>query len=101
MIKRTVERYPRGDLVVLIGTPNPESSELVAITLTEGDPTWAGALAGVRLELPVFHITEDRVKALVPAQIYDSQVGLAEMALETGPIAEAIQKVRARIHAAD
>jgi len=44
-------------VVVLIGTPNPESSELVAMTLTEGDPTWAGALAGVRLGLPVFHIT--------------------------------------------
>ena len=46
--------------MVLLGTPNPESSELVAVTLTEGDPTLAGVLAGVRLELPVFHITEDQ-----------------------------------------
>jgi hypothetical protein len=42
----------RQDVVVLLGTPNPESSDLIAATLTEGDPTWAGALAGVKLGLP-------------------------------------------------
>jgi len=88
-------------VVVLIGTPNPESSELVATTLTEGDPTWAGVLAGVRLELPVFHITEERVKALVPADVYASQVGLAEVALDTEAIVDAVQRVRARVHTAD
>ena len=87
--------------MVLIGTPNPESSELVATTLTEGDPTWAGVLAGVRLELPVFHITEERVKALVPADVYASQVGLAEVALDTEAIVDAVQRVRARVHTAD
>ena len=87
--------------MVLIGTPNPESSELVATTLTEGDPTWAGVLAGVRLELPVFHITEERVKALVPADVYASQVGLAQVALDTEAIVDAVQRVRARVHTAD
>lgn len=82
--------------MVLIGTPNPESSELVATTLTEGDPTWAGALAGVRLELPVFHITEAPIKTLVPPEVYAAQVGLADMALDTEAIGEMVQQVRAR-----
>jgi hypothetical protein len=83
--------------VVLIGTPNPESSELVATTLTEGDPTWAGALAGVRLELPVFHITEESVKSLVPPDVYAAQVGLAEVALDTAAIGETVHQVRSRL----
>jgi glycine/sarcosine/betaine reductase complex component A len=91
------ERYSREELVVLIGTPNPESSELVATTLTEGDPTWAGVLAGVRLELPVFHITEESIKAQVPPDVYHSQVGLAEVALDTGAIGEVVQQVRTRV----
>jgi glycine reductase len=91
------ERYARDELMVLIGTPNPESSELVATTLTEGDPTWAGVLAGVRLELPVFHITEEDIKALIPPEVYASQVGLAEVALDTRAIAEALRKVRSRV----
>lgn len=73
----------------------------MATTLTEGDPTWAGVLAGVRLELPVFHITEDGVKAVVPADVYAAQVGLAEMALDTPAIGEAIRQVRGRVHTPD
>jgi len=33
--------------------------------------------------------------------VYDSQVGLAEVALDTEAIAEAVQQIRARVHAAD
>lgn len=85
--------------MVLIGTPNPESSELVATTLTEGDPTWAGVLAGVRLGLPVFHITEEPIKDLVPAEVYEAQVGLADLALDTAAIGDAVRQVRARLPA--
>ncbi len=94
-----VEQSAREDLVVLIGAPNPESSELIALTLTEGDPTWAGALAGVRLALPVFHITEKPVKAQLPTDVYEAQVGLAEVALDTEAIGKAVQGVRARVSA--
>ena len=41
------ERYKPDELMVLLGTPNAESSRLYAMTVTEGDPSWAGALAGV------------------------------------------------------
>ena len=86
----------RERLVVLLGTPNPESSRLVALTLTEGDPTWAGPLAWVRLELPVFHITEESIKAQVPPEVYEAQVGLAEAVLDTRAIRETLEDVRAR-----
>lgn len=81
----------------MLGTPNAESSELVATTMTEGDPTWAGALAGIRLALPVFHITEDDVKRQVPAGVYEAQVGLAEVALDTEAIGKVIKGVRRRV----
>jgi glycine reductase len=81
---------------VLIGTPNPESSRLVALTLTEGDPTWAGPLAGVRLDLPVYHITEASVRAQVPIAVYEAQVGLAGDVLDTDAIAEELERVRSR-----
>ena len=45
------------ELVVLLGTPNPESSRLYGITVTQGDPSWAGPLAGLPLNLPVYHVT--------------------------------------------
>ena len=82
------------DMVVLLGTPNAESSKLYGLTVTEGDPSWAGVLAGVRLELPVYHITEPEIKSQVDPQVYEEQVGLIEMVLDSGEILETMQKVR-------
>jgi hypothetical protein len=91
---QAVEAAGRDDLVVLLGTPNAESSRLVALTLTSGDPTWAGPLAGVRLDLPVFHVTEGTIKAQVPEAVYGAEVGLIEDVLDTGAITEALDDVR-------
>jgi betaine reductase len=81
--------------VVLLGTPNAESSRLYALTVTEGDPSWAGALAGTALGLPVYHITEEAVKNQVAPEVYEEHVALMEMVLEVGEIAQAVQEVRA------
>lgn len=67
---------------MLLGTPTPASSRLYALTVTEGDPTWAGPLAGEALGLPVFHVIEPEVKAQVDEQVYQAEVGMTELALE-------------------
>ena len=83
------------DLVVLLGTPTPASSRLYALTVTEGDPTWAGPLAGEALGLPVFHVIEPEVRAQVDAEVYRAEVGLAELALEEPEeILAAVREVR-------
>ena len=89
------ERYKPAELVVLLGTPNAESSRLYAMTVTEGDPSWAGALAGVALGLPVYHVMEEPVKTQVAPEVYEEHVALMEMVLEAGDIAHAVQEVRA------
>ena len=81
-------------MVVLLGTPNAESSKLYCLTVTEGDPAWAGVLAGVSLELPVYHIMEPEIKSQVDTRVYEEQVGITEMVLDTDQIIESLQKVR-------
>ena len=81
---------------MLLGTPNPESSQVYALTVTDGDPAWAGALAGVPLRLSVYHITEPEVAAQVPETLYEQEVGVVGMALDTAEIAKAMQAVRAQ-----
>ena len=88
------ERFTPQELVVLLGTPNAESSRLYALTVTEGDPAWAGALAGVSLGLPVYHVLEEAVKNQVSPEVYEEHVSLMEMVLEAGEIASAMQDVR-------
>ena len=71
------------NLVVLLGTPsNPESSRLYGITVgvvTQGDPSWAGVLAGIGLNLPVYHVTEAEIKEQVDPQVYEDHIGLARI----------------------
>ena len=79
---------------MLLGTPNAESSRLYALTVTEGDPSWAGPLAGTALKLPVYHITEAEVKAQIPEPVYQEQVALAELVIDVAEIAAAVSGVR-------
>jgi|TARA_B100001750_G_C15169861_1_gene428659 betaine reductase len=80
--------------VVLLGTPNAESSELYAVTLKDGDPSWAGALAGIQLELPVYHVTEEEIKNQINPELYADELEVAEMVLEVDEISESVKKVR-------
>ena len=80
--------------MVLLGTPTAESSRLYAVTLIQGDPSWAGALAGISLRLPVYHIVEPEIKTQIDPEVYESQVGLAEITLDTGEIINALKGVR-------
>lgn len=82
------------DVVVLIGTPDVGSTELIGSTLTSGDPTWAGPLAGVQLGLPIYHIVEPAVKALIPPEVYEEQVGVMEVALNAEELGEMMQELR-------
>ena len=79
---------------MLLGTPTAESSRLYALSVTRGDPAWAGALAGVALGLPVYHITEAAVKAQIPPAAYAEHVALMELALDAPALAAAVRAVR-------
>ena len=81
---------------MLLGTPTAESSELYAMTMTEGDPSWAGALAGTALGLPVYHVTENEIKRQVDPKLYDDEVGVAEMVLEVDELRDVVKKIRDR-----
>ncbi len=53
---------------MVLGSADPEGAGLYAETVTAGDPTFAGPLAGVSLGLPVYHVFEEtsrqrRIKA--------------------------------------
>lgn len=79
---------------MLLGTPTAESTRLYALTVTEGDPAWAGALAGVPLALPVFHVAEDEVKAQVAPDLYEKHVALMEFTHEVDEIRRTVRGVR-------
>jgi betaine reductase len=64
--------------------------------VTHGDPTWAGPLAGIALELPVFHIMEPEIMAQVDPAIRKEHLSIMEIALDVEKIAQGLNRVRNR-----
>src|SRR5574341_788681 len=85
------------DVVILLGSPDAESTSIFAETVTIGDPTYAGPLAGVSLRLPVYHIFEPEIKEQVDAAVYREQVGVVEMALDGAAIIAEAAKARSQV----
>ena len=90
------KKFGAENLVVVLGMPG-EGVRLAAETLTTGDPSWAGPLAGVSLGLPVFHILEEKVRREVPRDIYAEKLEMMEMVLDLPRIEEDLAQVRGAI----
>ena len=93
-VKDLAEKYGAENVVVLIGGGEAESAGLAAETVTAGDPTFAGPLAGVPLGLKVYHAVEPEFKESVDADVYDEQVGMMEMVLDVDSIVEKMKEIR-------
>ncbi len=86
--------YGAENIVILLGAAEAEASGLAAETVTIGDPTYAGVLAGVELGLTVYHVLEEEFKNSVNAEIFDEQIGMMEMVLDVPSIVEEMTSVR-------
>ncbi len=85
-VNRLAETSVGDEMVVLLGQPDANSAGLFAETVTSGDPTWAGPLAGVPLGLPVYHILEPEIKEQIDEELYDEHVGLMELSADVDEI---------------
>ena len=93
-VKDLTEKYGAENMLVLIGGAEAESAGLAAETVTAGDPTFAGPLAGVPLGLKVYHAVEPEFKESVDADVYDEQIGMMEMVLEVDEIVAEVKGMR-------
>jgi len=95
-ILRASQTHDRADLLVLLGSPDPESATIAAETVVVGDPSYAGALAGAQLGLATYHILEDEMKAEIPEDVWDAQIGVMADVLEAEALARTVAAIRAQ-----
>lgn len=93
-VKEITDKYGAENVVVLIGGAEGESAGLAAETVTAGDPTFAGPLAGVQLGLKVYHAVEPEFKAEVDETVYEDQIGMMEMVLDVDDIVKEVGSIR-------
>ncbi|KXG78884.1 Glycine/sarcosine/betaine reductase complex component A1 [Thermotalea metallivorans] len=88
------EKYGPENIIVLLGAAEAEAAGLAAETVTNGDPTYAGSLAGVQLGLRVYHAVEPEFKEAVDPAVYDEQIGMMEMVLDVDSIIAEMKSIR-------
>ena len=93
-IKTLAEELGAENLLVILGGAEAEAAGLAAETVSAGDPTFAGPLAGVSLGLSVYDIVEDEIKSLCDAAVYEEQIGMMYMVLDVDAIKEEVSSIR-------
>jgi len=89
------EKYGPDQMVVLLGSADADGAALHAETVTSGDPTYAGPLAGVSLRLPVYHVLDEVIRAEADVAVWQEQIGMMEMVLDSPALIRAVAQVRA------
>ena len=93
-IKDAAEKYNPEELVVVLGSSDAEGAEIYAETVANGDPTFAGPLAGVQLGLAVYHVFEEDVRSEADPSAWEEQISMMEMVLDPESLAEAVGAMR-------
>jgi len=95
-VKDLTEKYGAENIIVLVGAAEAEAAGLAAETVMNGDPTFAGSLAGVQLGLRAYHVLEAEFKEAVDSAVYDEQLGMMEMVLNVDEISAEMQSMRSQ-----
>lgn len=93
-VKEIVDQHGAENVIVVLGAAEGEAAGLAAETVTNGDPTFAGPLAGVQLGLRVYHCCEPEFKDEVDADVYEEQIGMMEMVLDLDDIINEMTSIR-------
>jgi betaine reductase len=93
-IKRLADEHGSDTLLVLLGAPDAESAGIAAETVVLGDPSWAGPLAGVQLDLEVYHVLENEPRAAIPDGVWEEQVGLMAEVMAVDEITATMREIR-------
>ena len=93
---KLADEHGRETLIIVLGLNEPSNLRIIATTFKDGDPSFAGPLAGVALEIPSYHILE--LKDQVPADVWAEQMGMKELEIEDDvkdAVASTLREVRA------
>ena len=97
VIKRLADQYGPENLAVVLGNGEASGVEVFAETVTAGDPSYAGPLAGVSLKIPVYHVLEEDVMAVVPEAIREEKLQLSSLVIDVEPMRQVLQAAREQL----
>lgn len=93
-IRQVVEQVGRENVVAVLGANSPAAVEMAALTLMDGDPSWAGPLAGVALRIPSYHILEPEIIAQVDPSLVERELALPALVMDVPQLVAPLKALR-------
>ncbi len=97
-IAESVDGNAADSIIVVLGASDLEGALISAETVTVGDPSFSGPLAGVSLGLPVYHILEPEMKNAVPDDVYEDNAGIWLLTVDTDKIGSEFKAIREKMN---
>ena len=97
IIKCLADQYGPENLAVVLGNGEANGVEVFAETVTQGDPSYAGPLAGVSLKIPVYHVLEDEVMAVIPENLREEKLQLSSLVIDVEPMHQVLKAAREKL----
>ena len=97
VIKRLADQYGPENLAVVLGNGEANGVEVFAETVTQGDPSYAGPLAGVALKIPVYHVLEEEVMGAVPEHLREEKLQLSSLVIDVAPMHQLLKTARGKL----
>ena len=97
IIKRLSDQYGPENLAVVLGNGEANGVEVFAETVTQGDPTYAGPLAGVALKIPVYHVLEPEVIDAIPENLRQEKLELSALVIDIESMHEVLRASREKL----
>jgi len=91
-VKKLAGQYGPENLILVYGLNQPFALKVMAQTFKEGDPSFAGPLAGVALGLLSYHILE--LKEQIPPAVWAEEMAMSELELEETALAAILAVMR-------
>jgi glycine/sarcosine/betaine reductase complex component A len=97
VIKRLADQYGSENLAVVLGNGEANGVEVFAETVTQGDPSYAGPLAGVALKIPVYHVLEEEILSALPDNLREEKLQLSSLVIDVEPMHQVLKTAREKL----
>jgi len=97
VIMRLADQYGPENLAVVLGNGEANGVEVFAETVTQGDPSYAGPLAGVALRIPVYHVLEEEVLSALPDNLREEKLQLSLLVIDVEPMHQLLKTAREKL----
>jgi glycine/sarcosine/betaine reductase complex component A len=97
VIKRLADQYGPENLAVVLGNGEANGVEVFAETVTQGDPSYAGPLAGVALKIPVYHVLEEEILSALPDNLREEKLQLSSLVIDVEPMHQVLKTARDKL----